>query len=276
MRGHWIYNNKRYGERNCSQRSATLSMFHRFHPSFIILPNSCEFQTEFPIRIVINLFSVGISNHESILQTIKKHFPEQIHHLFKSYLSNRSFVVKIKDVYCEVKDIKVGVPQGSILGLILYTIYIANIPTAKYWHSRTTQMYVRHTNAETAATTLLQEHTKRIEKWLQGKQIKTNSSKCSHITFTLRKWKPPNIQLNGTHITQTRQLKYLSLHLDMQLTWKQHTKSIIDKIRIKRRQMCWLTSRNYKLSIENKLKIYKTIIKPIWTYGMPLWGTAAT
>ena len=125
MRGHWIYNNKRYGERNCSQRSATLSMFHRFHPSFIILPNSCEFQTEFPIRIVINLFSVGISNHESILQTIKKHFPEQIHHLFKSYLSNRSFVVKIKDVYCEVKDIKVGVPQGSILGLILYTIYIA-------------------------------------------------------------------------------------------------------------------------------------------------------
>ena len=39
--------------------------------------------------------------------------------------------------------------------------------------------------------------------------------------------------------------------------------------------MYWLTSRNCKLSIENKLKIYKTIIKPIWTYGIPLWGTAA-
>ena len=37
----------------------------------------------------------------------------------------------------------------------------------------------------------------------------------------------------------------------------------------------WLTSRKSKLSIENKLKIYKTIIKPIWTYGIPLWGTAA-
>ena len=49
----------------------------------------------------------------------------------------------------------------------------------------------------------------------------------------------------------------------------------MDKIRIKRRQMYWLTSRNCKLSIENKLKIYKTIIKPIWTYGIPLWGTAA-
>ena len=34
-------------------------------------------------------------NRESLLQTIEKHFPEQIHHLLKSYLSNRTFVVKI-------------------------------------------------------------------------------------------------------------------------------------------------------------------------------------
>ena len=39
--------------------------------------------------------------------------------------------------------------------------------------------------------------------------------------------------------------------------------------------MHWLTSRKSKLSIENKLKIYKTIIKPIRAYGIPLWGTAA-
>ena len=39
--------------------------------------------------------------------------------------------------------------------------------------------------------------------------------------------------------------------------------------------MHWLTSRKSKLSIENKLKIYITVIKPIWTYGIPLWGTAA-
>ena len=101
--------------------------------------------------------------------------------------------------------------------------------------------------------------------------------KCNHITFTLRKRKPPNIQLNGTHITQTRQVKYATLkrHLDTQLTWKQHTKSIMDKIRIKRRQMYWLTSRDSELSIGNKLNIYKTIIKPTETYGIPLWGTAA-
>ena len=39
--------------------------------------------------------------------------------------------------------------------------------------------------------------------------------------------------------------------------------------------MHWLTSQKSKLSTGNKLKIYKTIIKPIWTYGIPLWGMAA-
>ena len=41
------------------------------------------------------------------------------------------------------------------------------------------------------------------------------------------------------------------------------------------KKMYWLTSRNSILSIENKLKSYKTIIKPIWTYRIPLWEIAA-
>ena len=127
-----------------------------------------------------------------------------------------------------------------------------------------TVLLVTHTNPETAA--ILLQHIIKIEKWLQDKQMKANPSKCNYITFALRKRKPPNIQLNGTHITQTR------TPFSTQLTWKQHTKSIIDKIQIKRRQMYWLTSRSSKLSIENKLKIHKTIIKPIWTYGIQLWG----
>jgi len=39
--------------------------------------------------------------------------------------------------------------------------------------------------------------------------------------------------------------------------------------------MYWIIGRKSKLSLENKLLIYKTILKPIWTYGIPLWGTAS-
>ena len=52
-------------------------------------------------------------NHESLLQTIKKQFPQQIHQLIKSYLSSRTFVIKIQNVYSEVKHIKAGIQQGQ-------------------------------------------------------------------------------------------------------------------------------------------------------------------
>ena len=127
-------------------------------------------------------------NHESLLQTIRKQFPEQIQQLIKSYLSSRTFVIKIKDTYSEVKDIKAGVPQGSVLGLILYTLYTANIPTTTsstvLTFADNTPILVRHTNPERAVK-LLQEHISKIEKWLEEKQIKTNSNKCNNITFTL-------------------------------------------------------------------------------------------
>jgi hypothetical protein len=40
--------------------------------------------------------------------------------------------------------------------------------------------------------------------------------------------------------------------------------------------MYWLMGRQSELTIENKLLVYKTILKPIWTYGTPLWGSAST
>ena len=95
-----------------------------------------------------------------------------------------------------------------------------------------TAMLVRHTDPETTVTLLL-EHIAKIEKWLQDKQMKANPSKCNHTIFTIRKRKSPSILLNSTHITQTKQMNYLGLRLDPQRTWKQHIKTIIDKIREK-------------------------------------------
>jgi hypothetical protein len=44
---------------------------------------------------------------------------------------------------------------------------------------------------------------------------------------------------------------------------------------LKINDMCWLIGRNSKLSLENTILLYKTIIKPIWTYGAEIWGCAS-
>ncbi|KAK2574776.1 hypothetical protein KPH14_013044, partial [Odynerus spinipes] len=117
--------------------------------------------------------------HEGLLETTKTHFPRQIHNLIASYLSDRTFVVKINDTYSEIKDIKAGVPQGSVLGPVLYTLYTADIPTANKSKILTfaddTAVLATHPDP-TVAVAILQDHVTKIEKWLAEKRIKTNPS----------------------------------------------------------------------------------------------------
>jgi hypothetical protein len=71
-------------------------------------------------------------------------------------------------------------------------------------------------------------------------------------------------------------VKYLGLHLDKRLTWHKHIFVKRKQLEIALTKMYWLLGRKSKLSTSNKLNIYKTILRPIWTYGIQLWGKAST
>ena len=60
--------------------------------------------------------------------------------------------------------------------------------------------------------------------------------------------------------------------LDAKLRWKAHVKTKRDEAEIKYRQLHWLIGRKSLLSTHNKLLLYKQILKPIWSYGIQLWG----
>jgi uncharacterized protein YeeX (DUF496 family) len=62
--------------------------------------------------------------------------------------------------------------------------------------------------------------------------------------------------------------------LDAKLRWKEHIKKKRDELNIKFRKMYWLLGRNSELSVHNKLTLYKQIIRPVWSYGIQLWGCA--
>jgi hypothetical protein len=63
--------------------------------------------------------------------------------------------------------------------------------------------------------------------------------------------------------------------LDAKLRWKEHVKKKTEELNIKYRKVKWLLGRMSQLSIQNKIMLFNRIIKPVWTYGIQLWGCAS-
>jgi hypothetical protein len=91
---------------------------------------------------------------------------------------------------------------------------------------------------------------------------------------TLRETCPP-VHINNVQLPQD-DVTYLGPHLDRRLTWHKHIFAKRKQLEITLTKMYWLLGRKSKLPTSNKLLIYITTIKPIWTYGIQLWGTAST
>ena len=131
-----------------------------------------------------------------------------------------------------------------------------------------------HSNASEASRKL-QIHLDEIQKWLRKWRIKANETKSVHVTFTLKRETCPQVYINRKPLPQVECVRYLGLHLDRRLTWRPHIFNKRKQLGLKLTKLLWLLGRNSKLSLENKLCIYKVILKPIWTYGIQLWGSAA-
>lgn len=204
--------------------------------------------------------------------------PHSFFQILKTYLSDRCFEVKYNGEYSDLCRITSDVPQGSVLGPILYTIYTADLPTMDTTTIATyaddTAILATHTELLIASTNL-QHHMYALEDWLNIWRIKANQSKSIHVTFTLGKKICPPVTLNSEVIPQKDDAKYLGLHLDRRLTWQKHIWSKRKQLDTKLRDMYWVIERHSQMSINCKVTIYKTILKPIWTYGIQLWGTAS-
>ena len=216
--------------------------------------------------------------HKGLLKKLKRIFPKNLYKLLKSYLTNRFFQVKINETLTNIFPIKAGVPQGSVLGPTLYLLYTADLPVAQ---DITAAMYADDTailsinSCPKDASVQLQKYIDELQKWFRQWRIKINETKSTQITFALRKKTCPPVTLNGKLIPQNNEVKYLGIHLDRRLTWRSHIWSKRKQLNLKFRKMYWLLGRNSQLTLENKILIYTSILKPIWTYGIELWGTSA-
>ena len=216
--------------------------------------------------------------HNGLLYKLKLYLPYPFYEFLHSYLCERYFRIKIQDDYSDIYIIKAGVPQGSVLGPVLYSLFTADLPTTPHTTTATfaDDTVLMATNINPVhASAMLQSHILSIEKWLANWRIKANETKSVQVTFTLNKDTCPPVRLNNSQIPQSESAKYLGIHLDRRLNWQQHLFTKRKQLGLKLTSLNYLIGKNSKMSLDNKILVYKMIIKPIWTYGIQLWGTAA-
>jgi hypothetical protein len=105
-----------------------------------------------------------------------------------------------------------------------------------------------------------------IHDWFKKWRMKANGSKQIRVTFTTREGTCLPFHINDVQLSQV-DVKYLGLHLDRRLTWHKQIYGKRKQLGITLTRMYWLLGRKSEVSTSNKLLIYKTILKPIRTYG---------
>lgn len=200
--------------------------------------------------------------------------------IISSYLSGRTFRVRVHTSLSSSHPIPSGVPQGSLLGPDLFLIYASDIPrtqgtdiamyaddTAIYASCRDEDMLIRR----------IQEATDDFLDWTERWRFSVNAGKCVAMRFTFKRVLPSdNILINDTRLPWSRSVRYLGLTFDPRLSWASHIAEARKKYNKARHSIMPLICRNSPLALETKLLLYKSMLRPIFTYGALSWLPAAS
>ena len=218
--------------------------------------------------------------HDGLIHKLRHIFPQNLVEILTSYISERKFYVKHNECHSSLRSIKAGIPQGSVLGPTLYMLYTADIPipldeSAMIATFADDTILLHSDKSLTTAVNKLQNVLNATTKWFDKWNIKINKSKTTQVIYTTKtQYNPVHLKIDNAEIPIDKAAKYLGIHIDNKLTWKQHILKKRNQIKLRLAQLNWFLRKDSTLSTYNKLLLYKSIIKPIWTYGIQLWGTA--
>ena len=190
---------------------------------------------------------------------------------FKSYLSNRTQFTQIGDTLSDIGYVKHGVPQGSVLGPLLFLIYINDITEAStmlkfyLFADDTTVFYSDKTNPETEA--LLNLELSKVSDWLAANKLSLNVGKSNFLHFHHGKSRKEilNIMIDDTEVKEKESTKYLGVMMDNKLNWKTHIQITQTKLS---KGICILAKTRYFVTDKVMLNLYYSYFQSHLNYNI--------
>lgn len=187
---------------------------------------------------------------------------------FQSYLCNRKQKTKVNGVLSNSLDVTLGVPQGSILGVLLFLLYINDIERIiKYsklvLFADDALLYISGDNVNCIVDQINLDM-ENLNIWFKMNKLKLNENKTKGMIFNHKNMNVNlNIHINNKIIEIIDEIKYLGVMIDSKLNFKSHNNYICKKIS---KKIYFFSKIRNKISLENAINIYNTIIKPHFEY----------
>ena len=196
---------------------------------------------------------------------------------FRSYLSNRSQCVTVNGKISDYLPITCGVPQGSILGPLLFILYINDLVNTSrllkfIMFADDTNIFYSHKSL-TELIHIVNIELNQVSNWLKANKLSLNVKKTHFILFHFRQRKIdqlPSVLIDNNIIEQVKSTKFLGVVINENLTWTDHINILINKCS---KNVGILRKLRHSLPPHILVTLYNTLILPYLNYCNIAWAS---